>query len=801
MNLQPNANLLRKLTGMFLVEAREHLQTLGSGLLELDPATTRDAQLPIIERLFRAAHSLKGAARTVNAGEIERFCKKLEGMFSELKSGKRALAAESLEGLHRETGALGRLVDALEASQRSAEPSPSSGSVPPSPPALTASSPQPFAPASPAPAMADRQSQIANPPVANASIANPPSAISDPQPAVANRQSAIGNRQSAIPAPPVTTRTDDTVRIATAKLDSIFVQVEEMLGVKLAQAERAVEVKALAGLAAERDRVWTEAQPWLRTLREQVEARTIAGGGNGGIASGTQELLVRLFALLDEERERAEAVSTHVADLAQSMNRDRRRFDALADRLLDDVKKALMLPFATIFAGFPKMVHDLASEAGKKIEFTMHGTEIEIDKRILEQIKDPLVHLVRNAMDHGIEPLAERTRLRKPATGKLTLAISQAAGKVEIQISDDGAGIDVAAVKAAAIHAGVISAEAAAALWDQDARQLVFRSGVTTNRQVTNISGRGLGMTIVHENVTRLGGAVSIESQPGHGTTFRLTLPLTLATLRGTLVRAANREFVIPTVNVLRGVRLPRTSVRRVENRDSISLDGVTLALVRLAEVLGLGQPVRADAGPLTILVLGHGPASVAFTVDQVVGEQEVLAKPLGPLLPRVRNLAGATVSGTGRVIPILSVPDLLQTVAGCDQTSVPVGAEAETSRSHRLLVVDDSITARTALQSILESAGFDVKTAPDGAAAFNLLQTDTFDLVVSDVEMPRMNGFELTRHIRSEPNLAQLPIVLVTARETQEDREQGLDAGANAYIGKSGFDQSNLLETLQRLL
>jgi two-component system chemotaxis sensor kinase CheA len=737
--MQPNAELLKKLTAMFLVEAREHAQALGTGLLELGQAASRDAQLPIVETLFRAAHSLKGAARTINAGEIERLCQKLEGVFSDLKSGQRDFSAEALEGLHQAVAVLGQLIDALEADQPKSE-------------------------------RGTRNAEAGK----TASSDIPRSAFRVPR------------------------STADSVRIGITKLDAIFVQAEELLGVKLAQAERAFELRALAELVAGRDRLWAESLPWVQNLRPQVEARI----GTPGRGAGSPELPARLFALLDQDREHAEAVSTRIADLARSLAGDRRRFDTLADRLLEDVKKALMLPFTTILAGFPKMVHDLARDAGKEIQFNLHGAEIEIDKRILEQIKDPLVHLVRNSIDHGIEPPAERARMGKPPHGTVTLAVTQAGGKVEITVADDGAGIDVAAVKAAAVQAGVIAAGEAAALRDQDAQQLVFRSGVTTNRQVTAISGRGLGMAIVQENVTRLGGTVTLESVPGAGTTVRMVLPLTLATLRGTLVRVTNREFVIPTANVIRVVRVMRASVRRVENRDSICLDGMTLALVRLAEVLGLApsQTTGDSTAPLTVLVLGHGQASLAFAVDQVMGEQDVLAKPLGRLLPRVRNLSGATVSGTGRVVPILSVLDLLQTAAGCTQTTVP-GAAEKTVRTKRLLVVDDSITARTLLQSILESAGYDVKTAPDGAAAFNALHTDPFDLVVSDIEMPRMDGFELTKRIRGEPKLAELPVVLVTAREAKEDRERGLDAGANAYLVKSGFDQTNLLETVRGLL
>jgi len=788
---------LKRLTATFLVEAREHVQALGAGLLELEKVASRGAQLPLIETLFREAHSLKGAARAVNAGEIEHLCQKLEGVFSDLKSGKRAFSAEALDGLHRAAAVLGQLIDAIEAGQplaAAAELAAVLQQLAPNPGTATVAGLHetviaPEQPVPPEPATV--------PPAA----AEPAAGVAPTEPTALTATDART---------PTTTHASssaaDTVRIATSKLDAVLVQAEELLGLKLAQTEHAFEFRALAGLMAERDRLWADSLPLVRSLRQQIEARVDAPVRGADAGSVSSELPARLLAFLDQDRERAEAVSTRVADLARTTTDDRRRFDTVADRLLEDVKKALMLPFETILAGFPKMVRDMARDAGKDIEFNMRGVDIEIDKRIIEKIKDPLLHLVRNGVDHGIEPPAERARQRKPPRGTVTLAIAQTGGKVEITVADDGAGIDLAAVKGAAVQAGVVAAGEAAALGDQAARQLVFRSGVTTSRQVTAISGRGLGMAIVEESVTKLGGTVSIESTAGAGTTVRIELPLTLATLRGTLVRAANRDFVIPTANVVRVVRAPRSSIRRVENRDSICLDGTTLALVRLADVLGLvsGQTAGDSTAPLTALVLAHGQTCIGLAVDQVIGEQEVLAKPLSRLLPRVRNLAGATVFGTGRVVPILNVPDLLQTVVGCAQTtaleSVP-GASAETARVRELLVVDDSITTRTLLQNILESSGYSVKTAPDGAAAFAALQTAPFDLVVSDVEMPRMDGFELTKRVRAEPKLADLPVVLVTAREAKEDRERGIDAGANAYIVKSGFDQSNLLDVIGTLI
>jgi two-component system chemotaxis sensor kinase CheA len=737
--MQASADFLKKLTATFLIEAREHVLALGSSLIELEKAGNRDAQLPLVETLFREAHSLKGAARAVNAGAIERACQEIEGTFAGLKSGQSTLSPAALDGLHQAVTAVGRMIDALEAGPPGAEG------------------------------------------------AGPGAVVASPMP----------------PTPPAMRNENaNTVRIVTTKLDAIFVQAEELRGVRLDQAERGLELRSLAGMVTDHDRLWVETMPLMRSLRQQVDAGADAPGLGEGTDAGSLALPARLLELLDRGREQAEAISTRVTDLTRSIANDQRRLDAVAGCLLEEIKKALMLPFENILAGFPKMVRDMAHEAGKEIEFQLRGAGIEIDKRILEQIKDPLVHLIRNSVDHGIEPTAERLRRNKPVPAIVSLVITQTGGRVEITVTDDGAGIDLAAVKAAAVESGLIAAGEAAALGEHEVRQMVFRSGLTTSRQVTAVSGRGLGMAIVEDRVTNLGGTVGIESKAGAGTTVRLGLPSTLATLRGTLVRAVNRDFVVPTANVIRVIRVPRASIRRVENRDSINLDGTTLALVWLADVLGLvsGPITVENAAPLTALVLGQGQLSMAFVVDRVVGEQEVLAKPLGRLLPRVRNLAGATVLGTGRVVPILNTADLLQTAAGCTPATSSVAAAA-TIQANRLLVVDDSITVRTLLQNILESSGYSVRTAPDGAAAFDALQTGSFDLVISDIEMPRMDGFELTKRIRGQPALAELPVVLVTARETKDDRERGLEAGANAYIVKSSFDQSDLLAVIGKLI
>jgi two-component system chemotaxis sensor kinase CheA len=438
------------------------------------------------------------------------------------------------------------------------------------------------------------------------------------------------------------------------------------------------------------------------------------------------------------------------------------------------------------------------------VELVIRGDEIEIDRRILEQIKDPLNHLFRNCVDHGVEQPAAREQKGKPAHATLTIAVAHKDGsKVEILVADDGTGIDVAKVKAAAGKLGIMSAEQLGKLNEREALALVFQSGLSTSPIVTDLSGRGLGLAIVRERVERLGGTIALETQPDRGTSFRIVLPLTLATFRGVLVRAGDRMFIIPAVSVERVALVAAKDIRTVENRETIALDGQALSLVRLSDVLEIPRAPGEPADNAQVVVLGLGVDRIAFLVDTVLAEQEVLVKGLGRQLKRVRNLAGASVLGTGQVVPVLNVPDLMQSAmrpAASPLASVS-GEQRAPAAKRSILVAEDSITSRALIKNILESAGYSVTTAVDGVDAYTALKTGTFDLLVSDVEMPRMDGFDLTAKLRSDKRFADMPVVLVTALESREHRERGIDVGANAYIVKSSFDQSNLLEIVRRLI
>ncbi len=742
-----DGEFLQKLLATFRLEADEHLKAMSTGLIELEKAPVGRRRPDLVERIFREVHSLKGAARAVNLAEFESVCQSLESVFAALKGEVLAASPSLFDLIHQALDALGGLL-AVD------------------PGASTAVQPAIFS-------LVRQLEEAAKARVPQARAAAPPPPDATSAPAFAS----------------------ETVRVATAKLGAVMHQVEDLLFPRLAAAERVRELGDVATLLAVRKQERVRIEPMLRTAGRTLE---------GGNANGAVPEFAALAEYLDAESLFLKTLERRLRGLARTAERDQRTLAGMADGLLREVKTMHMQPFASLIEVFPRHARELARAHGKEVELAIQGSEIEIDRRILEEMKDPLMHLLRNCIDHGIEKPAVRVEQGKPPQGTIALAISQTeSSKVEVLVTDDGAGIDAAAVLAIARKLDLVS-NGQSGEPGEEALALVFQSGVSTSPIITDVSGRGLGLAIVREKVEQLGGTIALESHPGAGTSFRIVLPLTLATFRGVLVRAGGQVFVIPATAVERVARVAETDIRTVENRATIPLGGQAVALVRLSDALEMPRKPVADdpAGHVQALVLGAGPARMAFQVDEVLGAQEVLVKPLGPQLVRVRNVAGACVLGTGRVVPVLNVSDLTKAAVRLSAAPhAPATEPLEQVEQRSVLVVEDSITARALLRNILESAGYRVTTAVDGADAYATLKTGAFDLVVSDVEMPRMDGFDLTAKIRADRQLAELPVVLVTALASREHRERGVAAGANAYIVKSSFDQSNLLEIVRRLV
>jgi two-component system chemotaxis sensor kinase CheA len=821
---------LKRLKNTFRIESDEHVQTISSGLLNLDKNPSPQDKAQILETIYREAHSLKGAARAVGMRDVEKVCQAMETVFSMLK--KDEIQAESwildvlmdsIEGasklvtseeaipivelLHR----LSQIIENSAESQNELEdvkkdfPS-SDVATNPNHPTVSIGTEVIYN---------NSKTEISDPENKTFDAEEEVSQRKEPEIVVLTPQASIKGTLAAqsqpnfnphacvpgAPSEPKRLGQSETIRIKTSKLDSLLYQVEEMVSIKMAANQRASDLRNLKSSLDLQKKQWLKIYPEVRILKnlvETLEARDAWGT--------SRSYLLKMIDFLEANEDTIKGLESKLKTINSMAENDSRQAASMVNDLLDDMKSVLMLPSSTLLEILPRLVRDLARDQGKKIKLTIEGGDTEIDRRILEEMKDPLIHLARNSIDHGLERPTDRTRRGKTEEGSLAISIAQlGTKKVEILVADDGAGIDVEKVKQAAIRKNLITEQELRGLNPDETTALIFKSEISTSPIITDLSGRGLGLAIVREKVEKLGGTVTVESRLGIGTVFHIQLPVTLATFRGTLVQVGTELFIVPTSNVIRVSRVRRDSIGTVENRDTITMKGRVLPLVRLADVLEIkSEPKLGQASEfVTVLILGASDQKIAFSVNAILNEQEVLVKSLGRQLSRVRNVSAATVLGSGQVALILNVSDLILSamrIAGVGLVAHTQRPEDE-EKTKSILVVEDSITSRMLLKNILESAGYEVQTAVDGADAWSTLKTANFDLVVSDVEMPRMDGFELTAKIRSQEDLKSIPVVIVTSLESREDRERGIDVGANAYIVKSGFEQNNLLSVVKRLL
>lgn len=417
------------------------------------------------------------------------------------------------------------------------------------------------------------------------------------------------------------------------------------------------------------------------------------------------------------------------------------------------------------------------------------------------------MHMIRNSIDHGIETPAERQQAKKPQTGTVRLHSYQHGANVFIEISDDGKGLNIDAIKRTALKRRIVREEELSRMSVEEIENLIFTPGFSTISVVTDISGRGVGMDVVRASVEQLKGAITVNSVPGSGCTFKIQLPTTLATTRVLIVSIGRGIYALPLEYVKTTVLVSREEIFTVDGRDTILVEGNPVSVAPLGDLLGLGtrEGARADVAPpaqkLASVILSTGGESAGVLVDGLVDEQEVMVKPHSPFLKRVRNVVGSTILPTGAVCAILNPADLIKSVRKRAGTAA-VKREPEPIEAKRVvLLVEDSLTTRTWEKRILEAAGYEVVTAIEGLDALNKLSSRSFDAIVSDIQMPNMDGLSLTARIRQEGRYRDMPIILVTSFASEEDRKKGIEAGADAYITKSLFEQKLLLDTLKRLI
>jgi two-component system chemotaxis sensor kinase CheA len=463
--------------------------------------------------------------------------------------------------------------------------------------------------------------------------------------------------------------------------------------------------------------------------------------------------------------------------------------------LQDRAMRTRMVPLSTITDKLQRAVRDLSRVQGKTVHWEVRGSETELDRGVLNQLSDSLLHLVRNAVDHGIETDAQRKATGKPSESNVRLHAMQLGSDVIIAVTDDGGGIDTDRVRQQAVQQGINTD----GMTDEDLLQLIFASGLSTTTFVTDVSGRGVGLDVVRTNVEAAHGRVEVRSQLGIGTEFRIIVPITLAVMRCLLVESGGQRFALPFHRVVRSQAFDAASQTRAEGRGMIWVDDQPVPLSTLAEVVGLTPTEPAD-GP--IVVLADTSRRHGFQVDRLMGQRDVVLKGLSRLLPNLPAVAGASVEPDGRILLVLDPPGLIQRARRADRGSPLPAGDAPIAVLHgRILVVDDALTVRELQRSILERAGFEVRVAIDGADALAKLAEGPSDLILTDVEMPNMNGFELTEAVRAHPTLANIPVLILSSRSSEADRLRGLNAGADGYIIKSSFDEGSLLAAVRRLI
>jgi two-component system, chemotaxis family, sensor kinase CheA len=772
------------LLSIFRDEVTEYLESLNEKLLQVEMMTDDASGLrPFLIEMNRVSHSMKGAARTVGMSMIETIAHYMEEVFSAALQQNLDLSPDVCDTLYDGIDLIQNMIEGetlneqtlAEVLIRMEQAVVQNADVH----RETDSQQVAIVPA----VSPDEETSIELVNQIKATRSSPVISIHE-HPTLSAQQAEV----QTLNLRPV----EETVRVTVSKLDRLMAEATELLVARMHGEARQRSINDLRRIHIKWQREWRG----VRTAYIRLMRRIQDGQENVSLE------LTLLLRFMETNQRYLTEVSRRLTQLAQSSNQDNLHLATLSDQLQDDISGMRLIPFDFIVAGFQRSVRDLARDMGKQIIFDVNGASVEIDKTVLDALKDPLTHLIRNAVDHGIESPKERQLNGKSPTGHIRIDVEQRGSEIVIMVHDDGYGIDVQRVRRAIVRQKLLTETEAQTLGDDEVRFYIFHPGLTTSEKVTAVSGRGMGMDIVRDRVESLRGRVSIHSEIGVGTTVILNVPVSLTRIRCILLRIGEQEFAVPSVVVARMQPINRSEIFTAEGQEMIVVNGQPVPLLALGNVLGL-PTISNFKDHAQLLLLQTANRTVAFEVDELLNERELVLKPLGREIARAQYVSGAALLGSGDVVIVLDANDLVRAATG---TSLPrrtaiYNLPPQTQRRLRVLVVDDSITTRTLEKNILETAGFEVYTAIDGAEAWAMMGETDFDVVISDVEMPKMNGLELTTRIKQTGQYRNIPVILLTSLSKPEQREAGLRAGADAYLVKTQFDQSELLQTIQAVV
>lgn len=740
------------LIAVFKAETEEHLTNLDNGLVELEKQSDN---IELVRGLNREVHTLKGAARVFGFSQIQDIAHRIEDIFEAVAGKKAVFSSSVVERIFKGLDAIRTILEKISPEQEiNIDVSDLCGEL---------------------------EACLATKQEIEAVSGSEPGKEYEGE--KTPREVPVHSTSDGPPPPSV--QQDEYIRVPLSRADKLLYLVGELVINRMKSSAKIAQAKRLSKLSK-------EAQRSISSLAEAIKKEWSPAEGE------VTKLLGQCDAQMQKLREQTLKLYDHVSTEVFHL-------DPVIDELQTRVKEIKMLPLATVFNGFPRMVRDIASQQGKEVRLVISGEETELDKKVMDGIKTSLIHILRNCIDHGIEEPERRTALGKPAYGTIRVSASHESDNVVITVEDDGRGMDTDQIKQTALKKRLVSSDTLGGMTDKEVLNIVFMNGYSTSLMVTDVSGRGMGLDIVRRDITRLKGWVVLETDKNKGTKFTLVLPLTIAIIHVLLVKVQGMLFALPMLSIIETVKVNMDDVSTTEGRMAIQFREQIVPLVRLKEVLGLPPTRDEEANPkkeTLVVMVASLDRRVGFIIDEIVGDEEVFVKSLGKHLGKLKNVSGAVIMATGEVAVVLDIEDLIVHSA---LSIKPLTAERSPSkvkyREKRILVVEDAFSTRELEKTILETHGYIVDTAVDGLDALDRMIGRKYDLIVSDIEMPRMDGFELCMTLKKNEGYKEIPFVMVTALQKEEDKRRGMEVGAAAYIVKSGFEQTNLLDTIERLV
>ena len=749
--------------GKFTQEAKELIQKLNEGLICLEK---NPQQQDTLKGLLRASHTLKGSAKILGFTAVNQLAHKMEELITGLQDGQLTLSAAQLDLLFKSTDLIGLCIeeilqggveqidirDICHLLDRAAAGEDLSGEIGLLEPAF-----QPDF-------YVYSENNVQESP-------GKPDTRSEPASSV-NRSADTSHEDLDYSQ----FQQEETIRVGVDQLDNVIRLIGEIAVSHRKSNHSLTLLKELQRLA--RAHVKELQYVFQEESSLQLRQRT-----KSNLLQEARQLLKGLEKMFKEHRD----------EFAMQ--------DLVIGELYQDILNMRMLPLSTVFKSFPRAVRDMSKYFHKQIELRISGDETTLDKKIIEKLDGPLIHILRNSIDHGIEPPDERRAKGKSATGLIEICASHKSGHIRIEIRDDGRGVQLETLKQRAIQRELISQKEIETLRDTELMNLVFLPRLSTSEMITDISGRGVGMDIVKVNIEQLKGSVALKSSPEQGTSCILTLPMTLTTLHTLIISSQQKLFAVPINTVEETLQVSAREYINIVGHDAIRLRNQVIYVVELADVLGLKKEHRSETEERFVLIARINGTRLGLIVDKILDEQDVVVKQLPPHMQKAKTIAGAAISSSNTIMLILHIPEILEQIKqATHHAKKSPFLEAEEGPVH-ILVVDDSVNTGEIEKRILEAYGYHVDLASDGLNALEQLENAHYDLIVTDIEMPGMDGFSLTERLRNMPQYAEVPIVIVTSLERESDRKRGLQVGANAYITKGNFEQRGLIETVRSLV